>query len=147
MTTTFQMLPPYVTRTADGELSGIIPGILKRMTSSCCVSCAGTVLNFDKDGLGEVSEKKSYPEFLKSFDQTTTFAFPIVGHADSTNYGSRFSFISGVESPGMVMVVKKKLAENLALGVLRSVFGVWPILLINVLLALVAGVIIWMLVC
>ncbi|XP_028409645.1 uncharacterized protein LOC114532360 [Dendronephthya gigantea] len=144
-TTTFQMLPPYVMRTADGKLSGIVPELVRRMTSSCCVTCGGTVLNFNEDGFGEVSEKENYPELLKSFHQTTTFAFPIMGHVDRTSYGSRFGFVSGIETPGMLVVVKRQLAENLALGVLRSVFGIWPILLINVLLALAAGIIMWML--
>ena len=147
MKTTFQVLPPYVIREPDGTVSGILPELIRRMTTSCCVTCSGTVLNFDQDGPGRVSEKDTYPELLKSLDKATTFAFPIVGYPNTDTYGSQFGFIPGVEAPGMVIIVKKKSTENLALAVFNSVFGIWPVLLINVVLALVAGIIIWILVC
>lgn len=146
MTTTFQILPPYVIRESN-KLVGVLPEIIERMTSSCCSTCGGTVVDFEKDGFGEISEKGNYPELLKSLDSATTFAFPIVGHAGSNKYGSHFGFVPAVESPGMVVIVKKKSTESIALTVLWSVFGLWPILLINVLLALVAGIVIWVLVC
>ena len=147
MTSTFQILPPYVMRKRDGAPGGILPEMIQRMTSLCCVRCSGTVVSFDQDGLGKTSEKDTYPELLTSLHQSTTFAFPIVGYAGSNKYMSRFGFIPGVESPGMVVMVKKKSAEKITSTVLKSVFGIWPMLAINVLLAVIAGIIMWMLVC
>ena len=147
LTSTFQILSPYVTREPDGKLGGILPQLIERMTSSCCVTCSGTVVKFDQDGQGHISEKNTYLDLLESIDQATTFVFPIMGYPDTNKYSSHFGFIPAVEAPGMVVLVKKKSADNLALTVLKSVFGVWPILLINVLLAVIAGIVIWMLVC
>lgn len=104
-------------------------------------------MKFDQDGQGHISEKDTYPDLLESIDQATTFAFPIMGYPGTNKYNSHFGFIPAVEAPGMVVMVKKKSSDNLALTVLKSVFGIWPILVINVLLAVIAGIVIWMLVC
>jgi nitrate reductase NapE component len=146
MASTYQLLPPYVMKTPNGKPGGILPQMIQRMTSSCCGTCSGTVVDFDRDGLGEIAEKDTYPDLLKSLDQSTSFAFPIVGFAGTNKYKSQFGFIPAVETPGMVVMVKKKSAENITLTVLWSVFGIWPILLINVVLALIAGIVMWMLV-
>ena len=147
MTSTYQVLSPYVTRESDGKLGGILPRLVERMTSSCCTTCSRTVVNFDHDGQGNLSVKATYPDLVKSIDQATTFAFPIMGYPDTDKYNSHFGFIPAVETPGMVVLVKKQSADNLALTVLKSVLGIWPMLLINVLLAVLAGIVMWMLVC
>ena len=146
MRSTFQVLPPYVLRKPDGSVGGIIPELIQRMTSSCCTTCSGSVVSFEQDGLGQISEKETYPDLLNSLHQSTMFAFPIVGYAGSKKYSSYFGFIPAVEAPGMIVMVKRQSTENITMTVLKSIFGLWSIFVVNVLLALIAGIVIWMLV-
>ena len=146
MTSTFQILPPYVLRKPDGKVGGIIPELIERMTSSCCTTCPSSMVTFDKDGQGEISEQETYPDLLSSIHESTTFTFPMMGYPSSKTYSSHFGFIPGVEAPGMIVMVKKQSAASISLTVLKSVFGLWPILVVNILLALIAGIVMWMLV-
>jgi nitrate reductase NapE component len=104
------------------------------------------MVTFDKDGLGEISEQETYPDLLSSIHESTTFTFPMMGYPSSKTYRSHFGFIPGVEAPGMIVMVKKQSAASISLTVLKSVFGLWPILMVNILLALIAGIVMWMLV-
>ena len=148
VTATFRFQPPYVIK-RDGSLRGIIPDLIRQMTSSCCAPCfenRTTQIDFERDGHGNTSPKSTLRDFLASIDHATTFAFPVYGSLDQTHYYSSYGYVPGVRSPGMLLIVKKKSPGDLVTAVIGSIFGIWPILVVSVALALIAGVIVWMLV-
>lgn len=148
LTTTFRLLPPYVMK-IRGTLQGIIPELIQQMTEYCCVPCSAfsvTQIDFNQDGYGKSSMKISHPELLDSFDEATTFAFPIYGYMEQTHYRATYGFIPGVRSPGMVVIVRKKSPGSIAAAVISSIFETWPLLVIIVLSASIAGCVMWMLV-
>ena len=86
-------------------------------------------------------------QMVKSFiDDDTDFSFPIYGWNWLETYNTYFKYIPLVESPGIVQIAIMDQHDEGALLIIKTVFQTWPLILITMTMAVVAGIIIWFLV-
>ena len=59
---------------------------------------------------------------------------------------SGYMYVPMAQHPGIVMMVKTKTINDIVGDVVLLIFKIWPLLLVNTLMIVIAGHVIWMLV-
>lgn len=152
ITTNWRTMPPYVTHDETGNRTkpkGMMPAIVEAAVLDCCQDCPsyGKVkINFFRDGNNKPAEKEKDIDVKSSIDDKTDLNFPIFGYIDQTHYAKYYGYTPIVPSSGVAFIVNKKQTAASPNNVAMAVFNCWPLLMLNIIIAFVVGVIVWLLV-
>ncbi|XP_065066805.1 uncharacterized protein LOC135692560 isoform X2 [Rhopilema esculentum] len=123
---------PYV-HSKDGEVHGVIPDMLRSIMSTCCLGC--NKLKF----VGPAT-------YLTKFhNKNASIVMPIETSKSSTQFFSR-EFIYFLEVPAVSFLLKpqRHSASELTADLFKSVLSTWPLFITALLMAIIAGIAIWM---
>ena len=97
------------------------------------------------NGRNNSSMVNSSRELLERLDENTDFAFPVHGEKEQQSYKGGFGYVPIVESAGVAFIVHPRTSATRQ-SMLSSLFLCLPVLLLPIIMAQIAGVIIWILV-
>ncbi|XP_066913417.1 uncharacterized protein [Clytia hemisphaerica] len=149
VSTSYYLLSPYVTQSKHSA-AGIFLDILKQMIPSICGQCQrsngvlNTVIDEKHNGRNAFAQKSSELQAVQEIDEYTDLTFPIIG----TKYLDVFMdypFISIIQHPGVVLIARDKLWNEIINEMIFAILDVWPLVVLNNLIMLVAGFIVWLL--
>ena len=122
--------PPYINK----NYSGIFPEFLTHMIKVCCGANA-TSLEYQI----EVQDENGLQGCVKN--ESTDFVLPL------SRQQPHQVVLKFIESPGMTLVLNRKAIESTAQRtVWKTLTEAWPLLVLTVLLAAIAGILMWALV-
>ena len=78
-------------------------------------------------------------------DDFVHISFPIFGNSEMMAYNG-FQFVPLFNHPGVIYYIVKDTLKTKVIGMIRNVLDTWPMLVINALLILLSGYIVWALV-
>ena len=76
----------------------------------------------------------------------TDISFPVLGEKDQKRYGGMFSFSRLVDAPGVALLVRGDPDFSVAWEFSLQIFSCWPMILMMIALATLAGAMMWILV-
>ncbi|XP_065070746.1 uncharacterized protein LOC135695552 [Rhopilema esculentum] len=138
---------PYSRYVKSGDqYGGIFFIILDKMIKDCCGSCSRGHGSSDIIWEKPADLKKKSMSKMKEQLEIGSFdlSFPIEGSKTSEYYSSSHLFIPIVDSPGYALLVKSN-NDGQASVIFDSILNGWPILVLTVVMAVLAGMIMWML--
>ena len=110
-----------------------ISSLMKLQMSEMIYKCCGNCL--------KSNDERMFNEALRNLSHYNLI-FPVLGSKDANNlYG--FYFIPVVEIPIGTYVTKERKKQDIVFHVLHGVTGLWPLLVILLLFAFLAGIIAW----
>ena len=148
----FVLLPPYLTKTESGELEGPFGKILTDLVEVSCGVCTTsngditTKLDKIRNGRNMYAEKSSQLRAVQDIDSFTDLSFPIIG-SQLVDEFMGYPFVSLIGHPGVVLIVKDRNINEIVLGMIELILSVWPLIVVNVLMMILAGFLVWLLVC
>ena len=104
-----------------------------------------TVLDKDRNGRGVFAEKSSQLRTVEDIDEITDFTFPIISGTFAEEFMG-YPFVPLIKYPGMMLIVKDKSINEIVLDMILMILSVWPLILINLLMMILAGYLVWLLV-
>ncbi|XP_065052028.1 phosphatidylinositol phosphatase PTPRQ-like [Rhopilema esculentum] len=131
---------------------GIFGKLIRDMVVWGCQNCNGprghglSVLHFDVDRTGGRCIKSSSIQCMENVNNATDISFPVLGRALQTNFLSRGKFLHLIDHPSSALVALKKvtiISKSKAMSV--AMFSLWPMIILILALAALAGNIIWFL--
>jgi len=132
-------------------VGGFIPRILEDAVEYCCSDCllpngrSASVINFELDGRGNPALKSGVEELISSIESLTDFSVPVNGYQGQTHY-SIYRYVKLAESPGVAFITVMDPIEKAS--AIANVFAQsWPLLVLTFFMMLVAGIVMWMMVC
>lgn len=131
------------------NMSGMIPKILNDLTVECCQTCqshGSSYVDFVQNGKNISAFQHNEQDVIDLIDDSNDLSFPVYGWKWQDRYQEIYRYIPLVESPGFAFLLLEPETENPLKAIIKSIFETWPYLLITVLLALIAGCIMWFLV-
>ena len=146
--TNFAASAPYMYRDQNGNMNGLIIDVLQNMTSYACGNCKraeGTRLSVLSNGKNQWAEKRSLNDMKKDIDDNVHTSFPIFGSSERVSYNG-YAFVPLFSHPGVIFYIIKDPLRTQVIGMIKNVFNTWPIILINLLMIVISGFIIWALV-
>ena len=150
LTTNYWNYPPYTNISRKNLAGGFFPYFLNVVTLACCQTClehGNSEVNYVQDGEGNVALKLSDIAVKRSITQNTDFSFPVHGFKGQTAYIRIYGFASIVETVGTVFFALKPDYSSISSKALfESIMIIFPFLAITVILASMAGIIMWALV-
>ena len=153
MLTNWRDIAPYV-RTANdshGEPIGMMPHIIHTAVYECCEECpshtTGRIrVNYTHDGYGNPANKSEDIIIKTYIDDKTDIHFPIYGFHDQTHFSKYYAYIPIVPSAGVAFFVNKQGGKASPQNVTAAVFSCWPLIMLNLIMAFLVGLIVWLLV-
>ena len=150
--TNFFMVEPYIflPSTSERNITGVFPDILKNLLFETCGVCNGiatnysTNVNFMNNGKGAFSRKRNIDRVLDDIDQFTQVSFPLTSAPKENSLES--VFVPIMKYPGGIYIVKKPDVEVQVKLMAVELLRVLPILFMDFLFIMLAGMIIWALV-
>ena len=148
--TTWYPFPPYITY-EDGAVGGFIPRILEDAVEYCCSDCllpngkSASAINFELDGRENPALKSGVEALISSIDSMTDFSVPVNGYQGQTHY-SIYRYVKLAESPGVAFITVMDPSEK-ASAIANVFIQSWPLLILTFIMMLVAGMVMWMMVC
>ena len=142
LTTNWMIYKPYVT----GNASGLVPPVVNDMAIECCRTCEShgqSYVDFDLDGKNNGAFKKDGEIFRSAISQNTDFHFPVYGFKLQDRYHHEYGYIGVVESPGIAYIVNTDTGETISKSVLMAIFGTWPLIMLCLSFAYLAGILLW----
>lgn len=121
----------------------MFPVLLRNMITSCCQACSSHTTNVDFR-VGN-NPKHSIEDMRRDIGEND-LSFPVYGNSDQEKYGSFFGFASVILSPGDAYVVNREPKKSSTDFLLTLVLSCWPIIILNLVFSLLAGIVIWLLV-
>lgn len=145
--------PPYVQNSGNtqGVPGGIFPAILKDLIPETCGTCDqitsnhSTEIDFSQNGKNQFAKKRNVDRVLDDIDDFTQLSFQITSIADITG-SNDFVFVGVIKYPGAIFLVRKPSTSEHVEKLVGEVFKVLPVLFIDFLMIILAGLIIWALV-
>ena len=147
--TNWAELPPYVTKSVHSQSpQGIIGTFVEDMLLESCGVCKAhehTFLNFKTNGEGGAAHKTTLNEVISDVNNKTAISFPVTGAMDDDKFQRYYVFVPMVESPGIAFITvgQKDGSKNIVISTLLKYL---PLHLFCLMMAFVAGTIIWALV-
>eukprot|EP00794_Sanderia_malayensis_P020144 gene20144-22117_t len=125
-------LPPYIYNNSKGEVGGVFYEVLKDMTKFCCNDATSINYMPPIDGIGKLQDIV--------YNSSGDVFVPFYG-SNKKKFVLGQPFISLVDSPGIAFFYGKESSAQAAL--VESFFSSWPVLVVILLSALVAGTLFW----
>ena len=134
------------------DMTGMLPKILNEMAVSYCQTCmmhsgsGRSWVDFNKNGRNSAA-KQAHAMAMQSFiEEETAFSFPVYGFKELDIYKTYHRYIPLVQSPGIAHIIfMDKKVEGSEL-IMTKIFETWPLIVITLLMAIIAGMIMWFLV-
>ena len=132
-------------------MGGFIPRILEDAVEYCCSDCllpngkSASVINFELDGRENPALKSGVDALISSIDSMTDFSVPVNGYQGQTHY-SIYRYVKLAESPGVAFITVMDPSEK-ASAIANVFIQSWPLLILTFIMMLVAGMVMWMMVC
>lgn len=150
LSTNYWNYEPYTNVSKSNPNGGFFPYLLDMVTLSCCQTCLehGTSeVDYFKDGEGNAAEKSSDIAVKGSLTLETDYSFPMYGYNGQTEYSRYYGFAGMVQAVGTVFfTLKPDYSAQQSNALIQSIWSIMPFLAIAVLLAIIAGIIMWALV-
>ena len=145
--TNYAASAPYIYKDSLGNRKGLLVDILENATRYTCDACkrSTTIIDYVNNGKNGQAEKRSLNEVKKDIDNFVQISFPAFGSTELTTYYG-FPFTPVFSHPGVVYYIIKDSMNDIVVKMMGNIFRTWPIFLINVLLVILSGYIIWALV-
>eukprot|EP00794_Sanderia_malayensis_P006226 gene6226-6942_t len=123
---------PYVFK-ENGVVKGLLPDILRSIVSTCCLGCNDLVFDGPMSYLDKLEDKKSM------------IAMPIETSKSSKKFFGR-DFLYLLEVPSVIFLLKphSHSASELTTDLFKSVLSTWPLFITALLMAIIAGIAVWM---
>ena len=145
ITTNWYHSPPFVVRDEDGgHPSGIFPTLLDQMISVCCGNCSlshgvsDIIYGTPKLALNNVKDATVASDVVH-------MSFPIAGKKTDDEYKGEY-YRPLFKSPGIAILAMSEDPSESAQAMLMSVISAWPVLVLTIIMAWLAGVVMWTLV-
>ena len=141
-------LPSGEAKSPAGNMTGIIPPFVDELVVFCCRTCLlhGTsYVDFNFNGNNSVAQKPDDISMKAAISEHTDLHFPVYGFAGMDVYNAYYRYTPLVESPGvafLIMIGSKGPFHQIIL----ALSDVFPLCLMYIMLALLAGIIVWCLV-
>lgn len=114
------------------------------LLESCgvCKAHRHTFLNFKTNGKGGAAHKTTLNEVVSDVNNKTAISFPVTGAMDDDKFQRYYVFVPMVESPGIAFITvgQKDGSKNIVISTLLKYL---PLHLFCLMMAFVAGTIIW----
>ncbi|XP_031571660.1 uncharacterized protein LOC116305827 isoform X3 [Actinia tenebrosa] len=140
---------PYTRKLSSGAIGGLFPEIVFKMTEWACGVCTNghgkTMINTLANGKGRASFKSSNIDLLNDIDDVPEISFPVHGTKYMSKYGGSYKYVHLIDSPGIAFITVAEPPDSSSLAVMQSIFDCFPLLLIALSMAFMAGVVIWIL--
>lgn len=104
-----------------------------------------TILDTALNGRNISSEVETVDMLLRNADEYTDLMFPVVGQSSEVKLMD-YNFVSLIEHPGVLLIVKDKSNNEVIGDMLSSLVYVLPVLLVCFVLLLVVALTVWLLV-
>lgn len=148
LTTNWRNYPPYVNVTFLSTPGIIIPKLLTGVISECCGECLDhgqSKLDFTRNGNNGTAQQNSSEDLLQNIDGQTDFSFPVIGYKLQDSYKGGLGYAPFVESAGIAFVVY---TDNSGVkdAMFDALIACWPVVVLPVVMAYIAGVLVWLLV-
>ena len=149
----YYALKPYVHYSkAAKTVVGVFPQFIDDMVSYVCGICQRASGKLDTkigklyDGRGTFAEKKSAKRAIKDIDDFTDLTFPIIAHKNLDIFMG-YPYVSLIDHPGIVMLAKDKSINEIVTDMMMLIIlSIGPLVVVNVLMMIAAGFLIWALV-
>ena len=131
----------------DSLVDGIFPKfITPSVTAACgqCPSYQSLEVNYFRTKFGRYADQRDEQTVKNKVNDDVHVSFPIYGDANVKTFAGFYYFIGFVNSPGFAVVVRDDYKSLDASVIYEGIFKLWPVFLINVLLAYMFGIMIWM---
>ncbi|XP_057300635.1 uncharacterized protein LOC130634855 isoform X2 [Hydractinia symbiolongicarpus] len=142
--------PPYVFQTAKTEqLSGIVPVVINNLIHNVCGFCARagnkrTTVDFVSNGKFGFSCKPNINRVVEDIDDFTEISFPLSSNPIPDDNGNISSvYVPLLKYPGAVLILRDDGMASYVTKIVADIFKVWPIFLLNIILILISGILIW----
>ena len=123
------------------------------MAIESCGNCNGprghgfSVVHFDIDINGTVCQKDSLSACVSHANFYTDITFPVRGRKNLEDFVGVGKYLELIDYPNAAMLVlKKSKVISRTEALLNAIFGIWPLVVINLLMAILAGLLLWSLV-
>ena len=104
-----------------------------------------TLLDLSRDGRKGFARKSSEKKTIDQIDSFTDISFPITGNKMLDELIG-YPFVPLIDHPGVIVIVKEKNVNDIVMDMIVAILGIWPLLLINLVMLCLAGLVMWMLV-
>lgn len=104
------------------------------------------MINTLANGKGSAAFKSSNIDMLNDIDDVPEISFPVHGTKYMSQYGGSYRYVHLIDTPGIAFITVAEPPDSTSFAVMQSIFDCFPLLVIAMSLAFVAGVVIWFLV-
>lgn len=120
------------------------------MIKWACGNCENghgeTDIDMKSNGKGGDAYKQGAIDLVSDIDDVPHISFPVYGNGYMVKYMGMYEYIHLMDSPGVVFITIDDPSETTGKRIISSVFACMPLLLVAVLMAVLAGFIVWVLV-
>ena len=116
------------------------------MLKTVCGNCTAyqeTPLFFDRSKSGKNPKRTSEIDLKTKISDDVHFHLTITGRKEITVFQKQYQFVQIVESPGSAFIVVDQTKLSQTSAMFASILGTWPVFLMAMLMANVAGMFIW----
>ena len=148
LTTNWKNYPPYVNLTSLKTPGIIIPFLLVKVIDQCCGNCSEhglSKLDFRRNGNNGIAQQNTTGDLLHNINDQTDFSFPVIGYKLQDSYKGGLGYAPFVESAGVAFVVYTD-TSVFTNTMFAALLACWPVVVIPLVMAYIAGVMVWMLV-
>ena len=118
----------------------------KRLLGHKSFSANRSQLDFKLNGNNQTAQQTTDEHLRENIDNQTDFSFPVIGFKLQDSYKGGLGYSPFVESGGVAFVVYTDIS-GVTDVMFSALLACWPVVLVPFIMAYVAGVCIWMLVC
>ena len=140
---------PYTTY-QNGKLDGFFPGMIDRILIESCGSCKrynNSVLHFYTSRTGDDTKKYTEKQLKYYVSDMVDVSFPVYGQPARPEMVPDSIFKMIIASPGCAILGRDDPpGEEVIIGIIVSMMGVWPLFLITSCLMTIFGMLVWFLV-
>ena len=127
------LLKPFIQSWSFGSLLIIV------------VSIDRSRLDLTLNGNNQTARQETVNDLQRNIDNQTDFSFPIIGHKLQDSYKGGLGYAPFVESSGVAFVVYTD-TSSIKEAMFNALLACWPVILIPMIMAYIAGVFVWILV-
>lgn len=131
-------------------LSGVFPSFVRSLIVSTCGECTGissnytTRVDYISNGKGAFARKRNIDRVLDDIDANTHIAFPLTTAPVDSSNAAEFAIL--IKYPGAMYIVRKPSVKDQVEAMLVKLLETLPLFLINILMMMVAGTVVFLLV-
>ena len=130
----------------NGKVVGIFPEFLNAMLMQICGKCSAyknIPLYFDRTKGGRNPIRASESELKDKISDDVHIHLTVTGRKELTVFQGQYQFVQILESPGSAFIVVDQTKLSKTRVIFKSLLNTWPVVLISLLMACVAGMFIW----